>query len=262
MKKSLHLLAINMTKRMLLAKIHRPGNLDRIKRTVFEFLEDLDAKAEITGIVAGKWPEIEISGEDEGIATSYIAREIGFCPEKLQTVEEFAILKGYVTSAEEERGISVDVGVFEPSAVDATIPLSHLRAQLVDGRSLETKGIAELYGFCKDLPIQVKVTEVDQTNIHMEAELSTMQVLRLKSWIESLMDRLIVVGATYGEVQKALCHGGLKRDVVDIESLGVLEHALACKLGTDAVGLVSIIGRRLGNAKLTVFNSRRLWKAQ
>ena len=94
----------------------------------------------------------------------------------------------------------------------------------------------------------------------MEIELSTTQVLKYKLWIESLLDRLIVIGATRDEIQRALDYTGLKRDVIDVESLGIFEHALTCKLGTDAVGIVSIAGRRLRNAKFTVFNSRKLWK--
>jgi hypothetical protein len=53
-------------------------------------------------------------------------------------------------------------------------------------------------------------------------------------------------------------HAKLDRDVIDVESLGLLEHALTCKLGTDAAGLIPKIGRILKNAKFAVFNPKRL----
>ncbi len=250
-----------MTKRTLLAKIDRPSHLNQIERTLKRFLEDLEAKAEIIGVVADRWPQIDISGEDEGIATNYIAREIGFCPEKLQSIEKYQTLKGYVTSLKEDtEGLKVDVGIFEPSTVTATVPLSHLQAQLTNGKEFTNRKMEESYGLCTNLPIQLKIISINPKERHIEAELSTGQISKYKSWIESLMDRLIIIGATHEEIQKTLNYTGLKRDVIDVELLGIFEHALTCKLGTDAVGLVSIVGRRLRNAKVTVFSPRRLWK--
>jgi hypothetical protein len=58
----------------------------------------------------------------------------------------------------------------------------------------------------------------------------------------------------------ALEHARLERDVISVESLGMFEHALVCKLGTDAAGLIRQLGRNLGNAKFTVFNPKSLRK--
>ena len=252
-----------MTKKTLFARIDRPSQLNQIERSLRRFLEGLDAKAEVVGVIADKWPQIEISGEDEGIVTNYIAREIGFCPEKIQAVEKYAALKGYVTGLDEDDGgLRVDVGIFEPSEFNAIVRLDHLRAQLADGKALEIKKIAESYGFCRGLPLQVKATEINRKENRINVELSTAQVVKYKLWIESLLDRLIVIGATRDEIQKALDHTGLVRDVINVESLGFFEHALTCKIGTDAVGIVTIAGRRLRNAQFTVFNPRKLWKPE
>ena len=43
-----------------------------------------------------------------------------------------------------------------------------------------------------------------------------------------------------------------------MESLGLFEYALTCKLGTDAAGLIPRIGKILKTAKLTVFNPKRI----
>jgi len=251
-----------MTKRTLFAKIGSPRHMNYVKNRLRDLLEDLDAKVEVIGVVADRWPQIDLSGDDEGIATNYIAQEIGFCPDKIQAVERYATLKGYVTDIiDGSAALEVDVGVFEPSIVMVSVPLTHLQASLADGRIIELKRIAEFYGLCKDLPTQVKIIQIDRKRNHIEAELATNQFLKYKLWIESLMDRLIVIGATSDEVQKILDYTGLKRDVINVEPLGAFEHALTCKLGTDAVGLVTIVGKRLKNARFRVFSSRKLWKA-
>jgi hypothetical protein len=38
----------------------------------------------------------------------------------------------------------------------------------------------------------------------------------------------------------------------------MFEHALVCKLGTDAAGLISKLGRILRSARFAVFNPRRI----
>jgi len=44
--------------------------------------------------------------------------------------------------------------------------------------------------------------------------------------------------------------------VIDIETMGMFEHALTCKLGTNAAGLVSLVGRYLRNSVFVVFNAK------
>jgi hypothetical protein len=58
-----------------------------------------------------------------------------------------------------------------------------------------------------------------------------------------------------------LRYTGLDRDIVSIESLGMFEHALTCKLGTDAAGLISEIGKNMGNVRFQVFNPRNIKEA-
>ena len=49
----------------------------------------------------------------------------------------------------------------------------------------------------------------------------------------------------------------LNRDVIGIETLGMFEHALTCKLGTDAAGLISIVGRYMRNSVFVIFNAKK-----
>jgi hypothetical protein len=38
----------------------------------------------------------------------------------------------------------------------------------------------------------------------------------------------------------------------------MFEHALTCKLGTDAAGLIPKIGKKLPSATFSIFNGRRI----
>jgi hypothetical protein len=233
--------------------------LKQIERLFASSFEGLDVETKILGVAADRWVQVSIAGSDEGIASNYIAKKIGFCPVSLGEIKRFSTLKGYVTSVEKSREeLLVDVGVFEPETAYATVPLSHLQAQLVDGRKIALEKIAELFGFAEGLPISIKIAKLNAEERHVEAEISANQVEKYVLWRESLLDKLIVLGASLHDVKRALHATGLNRDVVGVEPMGMFEHALTCKLGTDAAGLISKIGRNLRSARFTVFNPRKI----
>jgi hypothetical protein len=74
----------------------------------------------------------------------------------------------------------------------------------------------------------------------------------------SASDKLIVLGVALRQVEDTLGYAQLNRDIISVESLGLFEHALTCKLGTDAAGLIPKIGRLLKSAKFAVFNPRKI----
>jgi hypothetical protein len=88
--------------------------------------------------------------------------------------------------------------------------------------------------------------------------LSSRQIRKYTVWRESLLDRLVILGASLHEIKMTLEHAKLDRDVIDVEPLGLLEYALTCKLGTDAAGLIPKIGRTMKNAKFSVFNPKKI----
>jgi hypothetical protein len=248
-----------MTTLTLLTKIYNVNQLRQIDEALKLSFEDLDVEAKILGVAAGRWVQIALAGEDESIAANYITKEIGFCPTSFENVKKFSTLNGYITNLEKSREeLSIDVGVFQPKIVHATIPLRCLQAQLVDGRKIALRRIVELFGFCEDLPINIKVVHVNREGSLIEAELSTRQVEKYEVWQESLLDRLIVIGASLYEVKRMLEYAKLNRDVISVEPLGMFEYALTCKLGTDAAGLIPKIGRILKNARFAVFNPRKI----
>jgi hypothetical protein len=248
-----------MTTLTLLAKINNDYQLKQIDKALKLAFEGLEVEAKVLGTVADRWVQIALAGEDEGIATNYVIKEIGICPSNFGNVKKLSTLNGYISTLKKNgEELSVDVGVFEPKVVHATVPLRRLQAQLVDGRKIALGKIAELFGFCKDLPVSVKVSRLNEEESCMEAELSSRQIRKYAVWRESLLDRLLVLGSPLHEINMTLEHARLDRDVIDVETLGLLEHALTCKLGTDAAGLIPKIGRALKNAKFAVFNPKRL----
>jgi hypothetical protein len=60
------------------------------------------------------------------------------------------------------------------------------------------------------------------------------------------------------EVRLALKKARVNRDAVNIEPLGFFENAVACKLGTDAVGLIPKIGKILRNSTFSVFSPKKV----
>ncbi len=248
-----------MTTLTLLTKVYQPSQLKQIDKTVMTLFEGLSVEAKILTAATNGWVQMELSGEDEAIATNLIAREIGFCPASLEQAKKFSTLKGYVTNLEKSREeLLVDVGVFQPKTVHAAVPLSHLQAQLAGGKETSLKRITELWGICENLPLTVKIINVNPEEDRFTAELSTKQSRKYGNWRESLLDRLIVIGASAYEVKTALERVELTRDVIDVEALGMFENALVCKLGTDATGLISRVGGILRRGRFTVFNPKKI----
>src|SRR3990170_1212657 len=207
-----------MTTRTLLARIYKPRHLNHIGKRLEHLLEGLDVELKILGVVADRWVQLDISGEDEAVALNLVAKETGFCPASFGNLRKYETLKGYITNPEKSgEELIVDVGVFEPQTICAALSLQTLQAQLVDGRKLSMREVSELFGLCEDLPINIKVTKLNENEKRIEAELSRGQVEKYKFWQESLLDRLIVIGASLNEVKRTVDYAGLNRDVVSVE---------------------------------------------
>jgi hypothetical protein len=248
-----------MTTLILLTRISNNDQLKQIDKALKLPLNGLEVETEIIGTVADGWGQISILGEDERIATNYVIKEIGVCPINLKNVKRFSTLKGYITNIGKSRTeLTVDLGIFEPKVVHAKIPLRHLQTELVDGSKIAMRKIVELFGLCDGLPLSVKVSGLDEEESRIDAELSSRQIRKYEVWRDSLLDRLLIIGSSLYEINATIEHERLYRDVVDVEPLGMFEHALTCKLGTDAAGLIPKIGRKLKKASFNVFNPKTL----
>jgi hypothetical protein len=247
-----------MTTLTLLVKAKHAGQLKQVDEHLKSKFEDLDVEVQVTSNPVNRWIQVDLLGEDETIATSYINKEFGTCPGSLKHIEASSVLKGYISKIDTNKPeLKVDVGVFEPKVAYATIPLACLQTQLLNGRDVGLKKIMEIYGLAEGLPLRVKASYVNSEGQELQAELSADQVEKFHFWQQSLLDRLIILGASEDAVKVVLERTRLNRDVIEVEALGMFEHALTCKLGTDAAGLIPRVGRYMRNSILIVFDAEK-----
>ena len=235
----------------LSTKVYNNFQLNLVDENLKSMLKGLKVETKICGVSSRGLVQIAVSGEDERVALNYLDREKGLCPTFLEHVEKFCTVKGHVASLNKKE-LCVDIGIISPSTIDAAISLKRLQMQLVDGRKTALEKIADMFGFVENLPLNIKICSVNKEKSRVEAMLSEKQLALYRSWTKSLLDRLIVLGASFNEVMLSLERTRCNRDVVNIEPLGLFENAVVCKLGTDAVGLIPKIGGKLRNANFSI----------
>lgn len=243
----------------LLAKTHSGFQKKVIDEVLKNALGDLNANVKLVETTSRGWARVDVSGEDEKIAMNLLEKEIGLCPVELDALKEFSTVKGQISVLDKNKSIlSVDIGVHSPEIVDATVPLHDLQAQLADGRKVPLGKIADIFGLCKNLPLNVKIMRIDSEEGRVEASLAEKQLEQYRDWTRSLLDRLMVLGTTLQSVEWSLNVNECTRDILTVEPLGLFENVIVCKLGTDAAGLIPRIGKSLRRATFTVFNPRRI----
>lgn len=244
----------------LLEKVYGSFSPQTFEPVFSSLCKGLRARLRVVGKTDRGWIQVEVSGEDETVALHYLDREVGLAPVSAEGLKKLLTVRGRVISlGESENQLRVDIGVFSPRICDAVVPLKSLQAQLADGKEFSLQQISELFCLCDNLPLRVKVVgSVDAGKKCVEAELSEAQLSQVKRWICSSLDRLLVLGAPFSDVEHAVYASKHARDVVRVESLGLLEHAVVCKLGTYAVGLTPRFGRFLSRAVLEPFCPRKI----
>lgn len=243
----------------LLTKVYNNSQLKLVDEFLRSTLKGLNVATNSIRVIPHRWVQVTVSGEDETVALRYLADEIGLCPASLEEIKRFSAVRGRITAMDKNScKLCVDIGAYLPESINVTIPVQRLQAQLLDGRKVALKEIAELYGFCENLPLGIKVSNVDVERKLIEATLSEEQLILYGKWTKSLLDRLIILGASFVEIGSALKIASCNRDVINIEPLGLFEYAVVCKLGTDAEGLIPKIGRGLRNASFTVFDPKKV----
>jgi len=225
-----------------------------------ELCGDLRIKVGIIGSSPRGWIKINVSGDDEAVALRLLDREIGVIIAPPEQVDGSSIFRGKVVdSAKFKTELRVDVGLSDSGIYDARVPLWCLQAQLGDGKKMPLQRLVELFCLLDFAPLSVRILrDLRREESLCEAELSEDQLSRFSGWLDSNLDRLIVFGASRNEVVNAVERAHHFRDVSQIETLGPLEHALLCKLGTDAVGLMPKLGPHLTAANLAPFSPRRI----
>jgi hypothetical protein len=244
----------------LLEKVYGSFSPETFEPIFSSLCKGLKVKLRVVGQTNRGWVQIEISGEDEIAALRFLDREIGLAPVSLDNIKKFSAIQGRVVfSGKSKNELCVDIGVFSPETCDAVIPLQRLQAQLSDGKKFSLQRLVELFCLYNNLPLKVKILrDVDVQKNWIKAELSESQLFQITSWIRSSFDRLVVLGSFLSDVERAVKVSKHLRDVIKIESLGMLEQVILCKLGTDAVGLIPKLGRFLPDAVFTPFSPRKI----
>jgi len=245
----------------LLEKAYGAFSPKELEPMLKPFFKDLKVQVEIKDRAIQEWVQAEVTGEDEAVALQLLDKEFGLAPTNVDKVEKFSLLRSrIIDSGRALAELRVDVGIFTPKVVYASVPLQRLQAQLADGKKLSLQSLIELYCLHDNMPLQVKIVnaELSSKKETFEAELSEQQLSLFTSWLLASLDRLMIVGARFQDVDHAVKASKHFRDVAKIESLGLLEHAVVCKLGTDAVGLIPAIGRYLRTATFTPFSPRKI----
>jgi len=245
----------------LLEKAYGSFSAESLEPMLQSLCKHLKAQVKVRGKTVNEWVQAEITGEDEAVALRLLEKEIGLAPINADKVEKFSLLHGRVVdSGKTATELLVDVGVLSPKVVYANVSSQCLQAQLADGRSIQLQNLIELYCLYGNMPLQVKIVDAELSGVReaFEAELSEQQLNLFTSWLRASLDRLMVVGARFQDVEHVVRVSRHFRDVVKIESLGLLEHAILCKLGTDAVGLIPSMGPMMPTAVFAPFLPRKI----
>jgi len=244
----------------LLEKVYGAFSGESMEKRLLSLCQGLRVKVRFQGKTERNWVKVEVTGEDQTIALRLLDREIGLAPVSPDNVEKFSVLRGRrIHSGKSATELRVDVGVFSIKAYDAMVSLQSLQAQLADGKKLPLERIIELFCLYDYIPLIIKVVSDLNANERVwRAELSETQLSLFTDWMRSSVDRLIVLGAKLRDVERAIEVSKHARDIVKIESLGLLEHAIECKLGTDAAGLIPKLGPHLIVANLAPFSPRKI----
>lgn len=239
---------------MILQKISK-SSIGRFEKAVRRMCAGLRVEFADFITVTNGWVKTKITGEDEKAALSLIGKEIGLAPVSLGNITRFSVCLGRVVfSGKSEKELFVDVGVFLPDSVFASIPLNRIQGQLVDGGEYSLNEISEMYGLVDGIPLEVRVVKVKATGF--EAELTQGQIRLFRRWISYSLDRLIVLGSTSDEVIDAVRNARFANSVATVVALGIMDQLVVCRLGTDAAGLVRELGRYLRNSSLVCFSPR------
>lgn len=219
----------------------------------------LNVRVDTVEVADRGWLRIELSGEDEAVAANYLEKKFGRAKASMEEIGVPTTVCGrIVSSGRVGYGIYVDIGINSHKPVDALIPLNRLRAQLTDGKKLSVKQIINLYCLHEDFPLDVLLSKVHRREREIEAELSERQRRTFLEWVGLDFDRVIVLGVDYENIDYAIQRAGVGRYILEIDALGLMEHALVCKIGVDAPGIIAKVGRYLVRTPIYAFSPKRV----
>ncbi|MFB6103816.1 MAG: DUF2110 family protein [Halobacteriaceae archaeon] len=207
---------------VLATKIYVSGDardraLQALDAMVEDTLGDLDVTWEI-GVRHDGFPSVTIEGADATVARNAIGDQWGTIRPTHEDGEE---LVG-TFEAWDDAGFDIDIGQ------SLHVPATELGLGPGDPDQIRTR-----FGLVQHLPMRVVATDPPR--------LADTERDRLYEWRRG-PDRVNVNSVTRGEVRATINRAGHADDIVTVERLGLLEHSIVCREGTDAPGLLASIG--------------------
>ena len=248
---------IALVQRVLLAEKIYGKSLDRRLEEfgweIMSQIEEMDIEGLDLDVVDKDWVLATVEGRDEVAVANLLRLRYGEV-KSMEEVSEGEELRGFITDlGRVGYGVYVDAFVEDK---DALVPLYELRRSLVGGKKLPARLIARLFGFVERMPLRIVVER--KRDGAVDASIAPRQAAEFQRWIRRGLDVLVVSGYTAREIRRALRKSRHAVDVIRIERLAFLCHALVCKADTQARGLVPAVGPHLPGAPLGVFSPREI----
>jgi len=217
---------------------------------------NLSATVELTQLSPRGWAIIDIQGADQEIFQQLIKRKFPVANSNFQTVEKHGVYSGQITRFNHD--MEVDIGIEFQDQVNGIVKLSSLRAQLTEGKPISVKEIQEAYCLFPGSKVDVRIIMSSHDEPILTAWLADSQVDLFSDWIKSGLDRVMIFNCTIEQLDFAIRETRLERDIVAVESLTLTTHVVACKLGTDGVGLIPKLGGLLRKSEIKLFIPKRV----
>jgi len=217
---------------------------------------DLSVTSKFTEFSQRGWAVIDVQGDDREIFLQLVKRRFNLAKSNFQTIEVHGIYSSQI--ARFNHDLEVDVGVEFPDPVEVTVKLASLRAQLTDGSPVPVKQIQEAYCLFPGSQLDIRITMLTLHEPVLTGWLADSQIELFSEWINSGLDRLLILNCTVEQLNSAIRETKLERDIVAVESLNLTTHTVSCKLGTDGVGLIPKLGTILRKSEIKLFLPRRI----
>jgi len=198
------------------------GNAGKVTRSFEAMLRnDLSGLRVTYSLTLTSWISVTVAGSEEKVAADLLVRQYG----ELRDARPGETVRAWLAGIN-DNGIALDTGCKRVS-----VPCVRLEPF---GRGT-VEQIASRFGLIRCLPLQIRLVG------ESDAEFTKNQIDALWRWKKGT-DRINVNNATRAQIHAALKRSRHARDVYAIERLGILEHSIVCKKGTDAPGLIPQIG--------------------
>jgi hypothetical protein len=198
------------------------GNAGKVTRSFEAMLRnDLSGLRVTYSLTLTSWISVTVAGSEEKVAADLLVRQYG----ELRDARPGETVRAWLAGIN-DNGIALDTGCKRVS-----VPCVRLEPF---GRGT-VEQIASRFGLIHCLPLQIRLVG------ESDAEFTKNQIDVLWRWKKGT-DRINVNNATRAQIHVALKRSRHARDVYAIERLGILEHSIVCKKGTDAPGLIPQIG--------------------